>query len=656
MQTSLSPTLSRSLLASPQHIVVARAAILAAYFALSWLHVAWESQPYFHGAAPTLAATFSFAFHVAAWLGYSSIYIALALLPALLATRFCSSNHYYQSLAVIGSIIGLLVLRTDRSVFDLYNFHLNGFVLNLVMTPGGIDSLGGGSDSYRGMALVVARIVFIQLILLWLARFIASLFGLITRRTIAIICALLIAFVQLSYGVADLRNDGAVLDTADNYPLFMRVRFRSLATSLGFPPVSRTRASAVTKIDSSRLQYPLQPMLYENATRPLNIVWLVAESLRWDQLTADIMPNTWALAQRGQHFLNHYSSGNGTREGLFGMFYGLYGSYWDNFLHAGRGPLLIERMQALNYQMELRTSARFTYPEFDKTLFIDVPHQFMHEEEFKGEGWQRDRDNTSALINYIGDRQLEHARKDNTSPFFAFMFFESTHARYGFPDEAVIRKPYLEAIDYSDMSREKLAPYADQLRNRYSNSAHWVDAQIGRVIDDLRRRQLLDNTMIIITGDHGEEFMEKGFWGHNSSFVEEQTHTPLVVWMPGMAPHKNERTTSHMDIAVTLMQLLGASNDIGDYALGRNLFEDKKNIDDKHKSRDFIVISDWHSIGIKAIDFKYRIPYTNRVTDNFRPTRGDDSPLKDGESERAAIARHQQVILEAVRNISKFAK
>lgn len=603
----------------------------------------WETAPLFRGAAPAPAPTQAFVFHVLAWLSYSALYVALALLPAFAVARYLKRD-WSLILAVCGSILGLLMVRTDRSIFDLYNFHINGFVLNLVFTPGGIDSLGGGSDSYISVALLAGRIIALQCAALFLARALADWFGRTTRRVAIAVCITLLTGTQLSYGIGDLRNDGAILDTADNYPLFLRVRFRGLASTLGFPLVTRAHASTVAKVDSSRLQYPLQPMRYEGETRPLNIVWLVAESLRWDQLSPEIMPNTWALAQRSQHFLNHYSSGNGTREGLFGMFYGLYGSYWDNFLHAGRGPLLIDRMQALDYQMELRTSARFTYPEFNKTLFIKVPPQFMHEEEFKESAWERDRDNTSALLTYIDKR-------DTTKPFLTFMFFESTHARYTFPKESIIRKPYLETVDYTEMSREKLAPYADQLRNRYSNSAHWVDVQVGRIADHLQKQNLLDNTVIIVTGDHGEEFMEKGFWGHNSSFVEEQTHTPLVVWMPGMEHHSIERTTSHMDIAVTLMQMLGASNDVSDYALGRNLFDA-----DENNPRDFIAISDWHSVGIKAADFKYRVPYTSRGMENYKPTRGDDSAFANSDAEREALAKHQQIVLAAVRNITRFAK
>ena len=68
--------------------------------------------------------------------------------------------------------------------------------------------------------------------------------------------------------------------------------------------------------------------------KPLNIVWLVSESWRWDMLNPEIMPNTWAVTQNAHRFTRHYSGGNGTRMGMFAMFYGLYGTYWFPFLHS----------------------------------------------------------------------------------------------------------------------------------------------------------------------------------------------------------------------------------------------------------------------------------------------------------------------------------
>ena len=74
------------------------------------------------------------------------------------------------------------------------------------------------------------------------------------------------------------------------------------------------------------------------------------------------------------------------------------------------------------------------------------------------------------------------------------------------------------------MSKEQLRNDIVPIKNRYINSVHHLDAQFGRIYDYLKQHQLLENTIVIMNGDHGEEFMEKGFWGHNSTFAVSYTH------------------------------------------------------------------------------------------------------------------------------------
>lgn len=94
-----------------------------------------------------------------------------------------------------------------------------------------------------------------------------------------------------------------------------------------------------------------------------------------------------------------------------------------------------------------------------------------------------------------------------------FFFFESTHARYDFPDSAIIAKPNLQTLNYATMDHSSLKPCVCELKNRYTNAAHWVDVQMGRVYDSLEKQSLLENTIIIVTGDHEEEFLKKSFLG-----------------------------------------------------------------------------------------------------------------------------------------------
>ena len=67
---------------------------------------------------------------------------------------------------------------------------------------------------------------------------------------------------------------------------------------------------------------------------------------------------------------------------------------------------------------------------------------------------------------------------------------------------------------------------------------HYVDSLVGRVLDDLERRKLLERTVVIVTSDHGMEFDEngQGFTGHGTVFSGYQMHTPLVLRWPGRPP------------------------------------------------------------------------------------------------------------------------
>ncbi|MCA9772055.1 MAG: sulfatase-like hydrolase/transferase, partial [Myxococcales bacterium] len=67
------------------------------------------------------------------------------------------------------------------------------------------------------------------------------------------------------------------------------------------------------------------------------------------------------------------------------------------------------------------------------------------------------------------------------------------------------------------------------------------DEQFGRLVADLQRRGLYDDTMIIVTADHGEEFAEHGGFWHGTTLYDEQIHVPLFVKLPG-----NERAGTHV--------------------------------------------------------------------------------------------------------------
>lgn len=613
---------------------------LSLYFILSWLHMLIQSWPLFDLGLGNADATLPTLFHLTAWPLYSLIYLLPAIALSMLLRRVLwRSNLAMNIIAVLMPGLTLLLVRTDVLIYDLYSFHINSFVLNLVLTPGGIDSLGAGAGGMLSFGMLALRVLAIQAALVLAATLYARQRGCWTPRywRVAALLGGLFLVQGSVYGVSDVANYGPVLEGSRVYPLFQRVRFRSLAEHLGFE--RNADDGLFAEVGSDAPAYPLAPVQFSAPSQPVNIVMLVAESLRWDQLTADTMPNTWALAQQGQHFTRHYSSGNGTREGLFGMFYGLYGSYWSSFMHVAQEPLLMQRIRELEYDLDIRTSAAFTYPEFDQTLFAGLDPALLQAADTALPAWERDQRNTAALRQFLATRRQDR-------PFFSFYFLESTHAPYSFPEDQALVSDYRRNVDYTELSRKSLAEDIQPLYNRYRNAANWVDTQVGQVVDELAQQGLLDNTIVIITGDHGEEFMEKGAWGHNSTFVEEQVRVPLVVLMPGMAPARHARLSSHLDLGTTLLRQLGAPVDGKSYTLGRHLLDDP--------ARDHVVVSDWHSIGLITPALKYRIPYLVTAGSNqWSPTAPDDM-LVDTAQARALLLEHRELLLQTMAACSLF--
>lgn len=581
----------------------------------------------------TLAATVSYAF----------IYLMPSLLATQLLRRILSKWSIKGSAALLAAAaIGLAgltqaLLYADRLIRDMYGFHINGFVINLVITPGGIDSLGADWATKLTAAAIVSLLITAQ----------AAAYAWVMRRGRPEAAAArhpwrwtLLALILLStgervaYAYSAAANYQPILFASERYPFYQPLTMRKLAKRLGI--ASKTGEAQSVRLKEGSLAYPLKPLQVEAPSAPLNIVWLVAESLRFDMLDPKIMPRLWAFSNDALRLEKHFSGGNLTQMGVFSMFYGLYGSNWFPMRAAQRAPVLMDVLQQQRYQFALHTSQRFTYPAFDKTVFVNMRPEDMHPLEAGAPAWQRDAKNIDDILAFID-------RRDPSRPFMGYMFFESTHAPYDFPQEAVIAEPYLENFNYLTAD---FATQTPQIKNRYINAARHVDGQIGRVIDHLKARGLLDRTIVIVLGDHGEEFMERGRWGHSAEFNRFQTGTPAVIRVPGQAPRVVTGITSHLDIPATLMPLLGVKNPSSDYSHGYDLLA-------RDYHRDYAVAADWNRIAYIGSDFKVSFPVNALGAIRNEVTDGDDRPLADSSGVIKAI---RTAMLEIMGNLSRFSR
>jgi len=160
---------------------------------------------------------------------------------------------------------------------------------------------------------------------------------------------------------------------------------------------------------------------------------------------------------------------------------------------------------------------------------------------------------------------------ESAEPWFAFLHFFDPHWDYSPPppfDRRFTVPSYRGPIDgtmrsmtpYLVPGRRMGAADLQHLIDLYDGEIAYVDAQIGRLLDELDSRHLLENTVIVLTGDHGEEFKEHGLLGHGQTLYAEQLRVPLIIAGPTGLPegaHSRE-TVSLVDLAPTLLALAGA--------------------------------------------------------------------------------------------------
>ena len=433
-------------------------------------------------------------------------------------------------------------------------------------------------DQIIGFPLQMWTDLFIAVTLLFIVEIIAAIF--IWRRHQIFykklnpqwLTASLIALYFISHFIhiyADAQYDRSITRLGHYYPLLIPATASSFMIKHGWADVRQGESRALIK-DKSSLNYPLKTLAFlkqsEDTGKPLNLLMIVVDSWRFDMMNASVTPNMYSFANKSVQYVNHFSGSNDTRNGIFSLFYGLPATYWKSFENNQMGPVIIDRMLSMNYQTGIFSSAPLNHPEFDRTVFKEI-----NDLQTSTEG--KTADLRDIKITEQWKKWLtRYLKKSPEQPFFGMLFYDSIHA-YQYPDSYPRHfKPTLPHINYFDLNNEFDLTL---VTNFYKNITHFVDSLIGLVIDDLTKKNLLQNTVVLITSDHGQELNDNklNFWGHNGNYSRYQTQVPMIIYWPGKKPEVVSHMTTHYDIAPTIMNnLLYCDTDVRAYSLGRDLF------------------------------------------------------------------------------------
>jgi arylsulfatase A-like enzyme len=300
-----------------------------------------------------------------------------------------------------------------------------------------------------------------------------------------------------------------------------------------------------------------------NSERP-NILLITLDTARADHLSAygyqyDTTPFLRELAARGAYFKRVYAAAPATAPShatLFTSQSPLTHRVVKNAVTlAEDSDTLAELLVANGYQTAAIVSsfvlnAKFGlaqgFQHYDDEL--DGTNASIHWHKWEGQevvgGF--DRNATEATDKAVA--WLEHAR-DPKQPFLLFVHYFDPH------------DPYLPPPKYRGRfsNSEITQPYVRQQVDYYDGEIAYTDDQLRRLLDTIDRLKLDDDTIVIVTGDHGEGIWQRGYQYHGAHIYEEAVRVPLIVHWPGrvMAGSAFEKPVTLADVTPTIFELIG---------------------------------------------------------------------------------------------------
>ncbi|HLK20323.1 MAG TPA: sulfatase [Bryobacteraceae bacterium] len=330
-----------------------------------------------------------------------------------------------------------------------------------------------------------------------------------------------------------------------------------------------------------------------------NVLIYMIDTLRADHASLygyarDTTPNLKKLGAQGLVFEDCQVQATWTKPSVASLMTSLYsfthGIRTDDDVIPQRSATLAEQLRAAGYD----TASMISNPLAGRLTGLQRGFDYLSE-------WQavarlvnekEDRATDSAALNRMLFPWLEKHRDE---PFFLYAHATDPHAPYRAPaaEEAKFANPAetpqfdrdFNKVENMAVQRggfgvnrvlcEKAGIHPDrfiqQARDRYDAKILHNDASFQQLLEKLRQLGILENTLIIVVSDHGEEFWEHGWTGHGQSVYQELAHGVLMMWNPKLipTPRRIADPVQLIDVMPTVLDLLGIK--IPDVVEGQSL-------------------------------------------------------------------------------------
>ena len=491
------------------------------------------------------------------------------LLLSLLFLFFTKSKLLSKLIFSLLSILIILYLQIDILVFSQFRYHLSPIVFKLVFGKRATDIFHFSTINTTIAILYLIGLILLMILILYFSSKLSKKLPNLKIKLILVIIGFLLVGTNFIYAWADASRYRPIAQMKNIYPVFYPLTSESLFRKLNLINKQEIEKNTLLSRSYSKslINYPLKPILSENSQKK-NIIFIVIDSWRFNCMTENITPHIFELSKKSQVFQNHKSGSNMTTGGIFSLFYAIPATYYDNFTGLQVSPVFFNEILKQGYTLSILSSSTLENPPFNKNVFSGIKN--LRLESNGNSPSERDKDIYNEWIKFING----YDSKENT-PFFSFLFFDSAHG-FDYPSDFPVKfKPTLDEVNYIALNDDyNPIPFY----NRYKNSLNYIDGLIGNILKKLEEKKLLESSIVVITGDHGQEFNDnkKGYWQHGGNFSDYQIGTPLIVFDASRPAKTYTHLTLHYDIIPTLMNtVLGVTNQYYDYSVGQNLYDCK---------------------------------------------------------------------------------
>ena len=342
---------------------------------------------------------------------------------------------------------------------------------------------------------------------------------------------------------------------------------------------------------------------------------------------------SWTLPAHASLFTGKFTTSHGARydaEGPLRLTSGIDGpEVWDNYRARGlsRGETTLASVLS---EAGYATGAVVAGPWMKAVFGLGLGFDHYDDEDIHSVSGRLAEEVTDAALGWIDGLELSGP---DGAPFFLFLNYYDPHSPFGAPEPFTFE--YLPPERRSRQALNERANWVDL----YDGEIKYTDLHVGRLFDGLRERGAWDDTLVIVTADHGELFGEHGLWGHGESLSQEEIHVPMIVRYPGSrGAGRSDVPIQLVDVPALVLDLLELPLPPDALALGAHPI-----VAEVYPLELFIKTGDWRVL----VEWPHKYMWNSKRGDALFDLESDPAERNERSRTEPARARDMRARLEA---------